>query len=1245
MDDLESSDDLLDLPLRQLVDQFDEHWNAGRIHSIAKVMDLAQRKYRAMCSDEVRQALFVTLVRRDLAHRWRRRAKTERAERAPLLENYAKAFPTLLDLADVPQELIDAEIRARLWGGDELVAAEYAARFPRFDKSMSVRVADIENEEFKRGDALPQIDDLLLVIEKVGQGGFGFVYKARQREANRIVAVKVLRSGIIENEQAIRRFFRECELIARIKHPHVATLHWTGVAVKPRERFLVMEFVGGGTLAERLQGALGETRKTLAEESDAWERQVAELMRDVAQGVSAAHEMGVVHRDLKPQNILFDEQERPKVVDFGFAREVADQFTTEGLGVGTRGYWSPEQARGDKDLDLRTDVFSLGVIFYELLTGSLPFAGSKERYWILDDKLDAPSPRAALPGLHRDLETICLACLEKDREKRFGSATDLAAELDRFCHRVPILRPPLSLGEKVRRGLRRNRLAASVGAILVFVLMVGGVLLVTEKSATESQRISAESARREAATSAENEQRAVEAKHFHEYAADMRLVERSWHSGDVARVRELLEKYDPVVNADASRWRGFEWHYWRHLLRSGATVLETKLRPIRDLAVDASGKLLAATDHQHLSLWDVDQQREVANWTINARRQTNWQSHDKSFPADDSVAISPDGRYLAATGFVLLGQERVGALKVWELGKEREVLSVTNDATITGRAVAFSPDSRTIVAGGFGGGWRSWDLATGREGVRGIGLQSGENVSFGGSPPLEESRGPLEGTSTSMPEEVVRSLRFAMNGEVLFAACFGRPPIAWEWATGHRIPHNIRRNPSLSSSALTCAGEGAAEFISLDAGVVHLHLLNSHSNNLAPDSFDRISLSWPTLIDCIDYRRGRLATGDRNRAVALWAAENGMVQDAPLIVHRGHETEISCVTIDERGEVVSGDKGGTIRIWPRRDPEQVVVSLSEHAIRIREEEVIEPWSGSGDVPTPWKQLTITNAAGQVAGQFKLEAGQSFFWAGVSPDERLVAISLQGGVREGHRLMVWDLERGEARWSQPVGPKLVGDGSFVFSADASAAAAISDERQVTVWPLKTGGPATTIPVQNAMRIALDRSGRQIAIGSGESVSIWSVESAERKCELPVWNVTTGHMPAFVFAADGESVVVEGNPDTWWDANLGGALPVPPDDVGTDRRIQGEVRPRLYQVKGDRLVVGCGRTLQQLVEIPFRWREDRLRGDASGPRRWRAARDETLMAFSPVAGAEGLGESQSIDRLLDELAASWEPTEPH
>ena len=300
------------------------------------------------------------------------------------------------------------------------------------------------------------------ILGELGRGGMGVVYRARDTRLGRVVALKMMAAASSASPAERARFSNEAELVARFKHPSIVPIYEIGET--EGQPYFSIEYVEGGSLADELDG------RPLAPD------RAAKTIALLAEAVQYAHDRGVIHRDLKPANVLLSADSTPKLTDFGLAKslESASSQTKTGDIMGTPSYMAPEQAGGvTKNLGPACDVYALGTILYELLTGRPPFRGRDPVDTVMMVLADEPiAPRVIDPGVPRDLETICLKCLEKSPDKRYASAGELAADLRRHLAGEPIVARPVGVLERGRKWARRRPSLAALVAVSVFATVV-----------------------------------------------------------------------------------------------------------------------------------------------------------------------------------------------------------------------------------------------------------------------------------------------------------------------------------------------------------------------------------------------------------------------------------------------------------------------------------------------------------------------------------------------------------------------------------------------------------------------------------------------------------------------------------------------------------------------------------------------------------------------------------------------------
>jgi hypothetical protein len=513
------------------------------------------------------------------------------------------------------------------------------------------------------------------VLGELGRGGMGVVYRARHVHLNRTVALKMIVGGAHLSPAHLERFRTEAEAVARLQHQNIVQVY--DVGEHDGAPHIALELVDGGNLAKKAEGKPQNAKFA------------AQTTETLARAVHVAHQAGVVHRDLKPANVLLTLDGQPKVTDFGLAKNLeAGQGQTHAGGIlGTPSYMAPEQAAGRvHDIGPPTDIYALGCILYELLTGhpfrrDTPIATIR---MVLDGEVIPP--RQLVPGVPRDLDTICLKALQKPTHRRYATAEALAEDLRRFLDGEPIRARPIGPAERFAKWVRRKPARAAtlgtgvVAAAALLVLGVWSYLAITrraeeaEKARAQAHEALAEGTRRMVRLNVANSTRHLNDGDFLSsalwFAEALRLEEGGPDRERVHRVRlnAVLRRCPRPVR---------EW------LHEGA---------LTDAAF-GGGRVLVAAEDGTARVWDVATGGPAGP------------------PLEHGVAVkvaalSPGGT-AAATG----GAD--GALKFWDVATGRVTASAQTGAAVL--AVAFSPDGRAVLTGGAAGRVRAWDPATGAE--------------------------------------------------------------------------------------------------------------------------------------------------------------------------------------------------------------------------------------------------------------------------------------------------------------------------------------------------------------------------------------------------------------------------------------------------------------------------------------------------------------------------------------------------
>ena len=547
--------------------------------------------------------------------------------------------------------------------------------------------ADSKAESSPSGASAPATINPLLtarfgdyeLLELLARGGMGVVYKARQVSLNRTVALKMIQAGLLASPAEIKRFQAEAEAVAHLQHPNIVAIHEIGE--HEDHHFFTMDYVAGRTLAEVVRdGPLPAAR-------------AASYVRTIASAVHFAHQQGILHRDLKPANVIIDENDQPRITDFGLAKRLSDsqlstlnpQLTLSGQVLGSPNYLPPEQADPKRDNPgPPSDVYALGAILYHLLTGRPPFQAESLTTLLRQViETDPVTPRSLNPGIPRDLETICLKCLEKEPHRRYASAQALADDLERFLKREPVLARPIGASGRAWRWCRRQPIRAGLIGALLLVLVLGMAGVSWQWRRAEMQR---DMALR------------------HAYAGDMRIAQLSLEEGDPGNARRLLEKYKPASSSLSSLHSafsadlcGWEWRYLWGLCRSDErSRLTQQTNGFANLALSPDGKMVALRQGGgNIQLWDWGAGRYLGTLT-----NQGWSL---------AMAFSPDGTLIASANTDRTGKPVVS---FWDVAAQRIVRDLPQPSRVA--SLAFSPDGTLMATFHIAPMCSVWHLPSGR---------------------------------------------------------------------------------------------------------------------------------------------------------------------------------------------------------------------------------------------------------------------------------------------------------------------------------------------------------------------------------------------------------------------------------------------------------------------------------------------------------------------------------------------------
>ncbi len=553
------------------------------------------------------------------------------------------------------------------------------------------------------------------LLRELGRGGMGVVYQARQTSLKRLVALKMILAGPHAGAGELARFRTEAEAVARLQHPNIVQIHEIGS--HEGHPYFSLEFCPGGSLADRLDGTPLPAQ------------QAAQMVETLARAIQAAHQAGVVHRDLKPANVLLTADGTLKVTDFGLAKKLDEAVgqTASGAIMGTPSYMAPEQAEGKgKEVGPAADVYALGAILYELLTGRPPFRAASPLETLIQVVIDEPAPpRRLQSGTPKDLETICLKCLRKEPAARPGSAgryvsaLALAEDLRRFQAGEPILARPAGSVERVVKWVRRRPLVASLLAAVLLVTVLGiaafawafGQALeardeaIAEKDRTARLLLRAVTAEKDASDRAEEtaqektkveEERdrarfqALRAQTAH-HAIQIESAVQAWQHNQLGRTEKILHNLAPEYRE--------AWEV-RHLRR----LCERKARPLAVPKTLAPTCAALSPDNEVLALGyspTPGAEATVRLWNVAAGKELQvLHAHQSGV---SRLAFSPDSKRLATAS--------ASQVKIWDLATGDELVRWDGDV----HCLAFSPDGKQVVTVPDWFRLNLWDASTGKQ--------------------------------------------------------------------------------------------------------------------------------------------------------------------------------------------------------------------------------------------------------------------------------------------------------------------------------------------------------------------------------------------------------------------------------------------------------------------------------------------------------------------------------------------------
>ena len=1100
---------------------------------------------------------------------------------------------------------VEALLKANEQAGDFL-------EIPATDANVTIDGPQIEGPGTKIGRY-----ELLSLI---GEGGMGLVYLAEQKEpVKRRVALKIIKPGM-DSKQVVARFEAERQALAMLDHPNIAHVFDAGTTSAGLPYF-VMEYVKGMSITAYCDEHMLDIEQRL------------KLFEHVCEGIHHAHQKGIIHRDIKPSNILVSmhgDRAVPKLIDFGIAKATARSltdktvFTCQGQLLGTPEYMSPEQVDlAIQDIDTRSDIYSLGVVLYELLAGVLPFEReslarlgfAEVQRTIREQEPDSPSIRLTNLGqqaktiatsrgtqaialarrLHRELEWIPLKAMQKDRCRRYKSASEMADDVRNYLNGNPLLAGPETAIYRVQKFVHKHAGSVAtvvlVAAAIILGLIVSTAMYLRAEDARQKEataRTQAEQAKEnetvartqaERAKNAEQEQRKLAENRAEElrrtlYVNSIQLADAKYREGNIGRGRELLISCPNDL-------RGWEWDRLNHTLDQSAMSIRTDQDGSIALALSHDGKRIASSGwDKTIKLWDVDSASEIVSIGQAEKKAT---SRALLYKGDisgyrvalsgivGSLAFSPDG------GQIVSGHWS-GEIKIWDAstGKQLKVFEAHKNEI---ESIAFSPDGTQIVSGGGDKTIRLWDV-----------MSCTEMAMFHGH------------------ESWIVSVAFSPDGKQIASRGDDGQVAVWDTVTGQRTwsaegLNFWARSVSFSPDGKLLASGRDNDVETWDAGTgSHLMTFRGHEAPVCRVSF---SPDGKCLASC-----------SYDNMIKVWNTATGEA----MMTLRGHERAVYNVAFTPDGKhVVSASEDGTVKIWDMFVTRQLTRLVGHNDI---------VWSVAF---SPDGKRLVSAGAYDGIKIWDVESATELNTIRKSPgwaSTVSVAFSPDGTrLASGHRygtFRIWDATTGEKissfRRAKALGSHL----GVAFSPDGQlvASPAGGSPQTVKVWNANTGKEVMTLHAYDFLptKVAFSPDGKFIASGgSGPNIKVWEWETGREFLTL------RGHdeiITSVAFSPDGKRIVSSCQGDDTvklWDATTGAeVMTLKHADVPTSAA---------FSPDGSRIISGCR--------------------DGTA-RVWDAATGTELLTLRAGSGVPGVAFSPDgktiAGGLWDHTIALWESVPP-
>ena len=949
------------------------------------------------------------------------------------------------------------------------------------------------------------------ILSELGRGGMGVVYEARHLKLDRIIALKLMRGDDPLNKA---RFLAEGQVIAAVKHPHVVEVYDFGESsIGP---YIAMEYLTGGTFGDLLKTGLAP-------------RVAAEQIAKIAAGVGAAHNLGIVHRDLKPGNVLLDHLGSPKVTDFGLAKRSTSDLTMTQDAAGTPAYMAPEQARAMKFVGPPADVWSLGVMLYESLTGKRPFTAETDVQLLATIQNDnPPTLRTISKAIPQDLETICLKCLEKEPERRYASANELASDLQAWHEGKPIAAKRAKAIERAMLWVRRKPTVAAAWTLALLVLMLGAFGITTTKLWREAveEKGEADTARHRAETA---EVAAVKAKEDIAdererlaYARSIFLAQQSYESNKFSRSKSFLAQCPEKL-------RSWDWNYIHRLCHADILTLKGHGNGMTSV-FNHEGLTSAWMNHDGSRIVTASNDCTAKVWDSQTGKEISKLTGHK-----DVVTSAKFNR--AGTKVVTASWD--GKVKIWDAKSGQELHTLIDHADIVFSA-EFNQDDSRIISASNDGTARVWDSQTGKQ--------------------MFELKGTLwEGK----PKKLITAL-FSPDGEKILTVEKGRMRL---WNTRTQIELIAFETDDI------VYGTSSAQFSPDGSKVV---TTSSEGTQVWDVKTAKVVQSLSDVQDKAVFAAFKpdgtlLVTSTRSGIIKVWDVKTVKL----LLTFRGHDGIACSATFSPDGtKVLSASLDGTAKLWgDDSDPDPML--LEGHTGEITS----ASFNHDGTrVVTTGLHLDATASIWDTASGKRLLVikghGAGLWGAAFSPDGATLATASKDGLAklwdsktgalmhtlkghedevnfvayspDGQRVVTASHDRTAKVWDARDGKELItfksnymGVTHAAFSPDGLHLVTGHRDKVAVIWDAITGGSLHTLRghTEDIWSVAYSPDGKCIASASDDrSTVVWNTETGNQMYRL---NGHSKGVKSVRFSPDGLRILTASDDQTAkiWDAKLG------------------------------------------------------------------------------------------------------------